>query len=89
MSLYVDGKRRWKVAPPIGYMRRGKPGTFDVEDCPIGTDVVRAGLRRERERVAREIQSYKRGATLLLRESTKKLPKEVSEEDTLGHLDEG
>ncbi len=74
---YVDGKRRWKVAPPIGYMRRGKPGTFDVEDCPIGTDVVRAGVRRERERVAREIQSYKRGATLLLRESTKKISKKA------------
>ncbi|KAI9885690.1 MAG: hypothetical protein M1823_002506 [Watsoniomyces obsoletus] len=74
--LYVDGKRRWKIAPPIGFMRKGKPGTFDLEDCPIGTDVVRAGLSRERERVGREIGSYKRGATLLLRESTKKIPKD-------------
>ena len=73
---YVDGKRRWRVAPPIGFMRKGKPGTLDVEDCPIGTDAVRAGLRAERERVAKEIHTYKRGVTLLLRESTRRIPKQ-------------
>ena len=72
----VDGKRRWRVAPPIGFMRKGKPGTLDVEDCPIGTDAVRAGLRAERERVAKEIHTYKRGVTLLLRESTRRTPKQ-------------
>lgn len=61
--------------PPIGFMMKGRRITIDIEDCPIGTDAVRQGMRRERERVAKEIASYKRGATLLLRESTERTPR--------------
>ncbi|MCJ1473314.1 tRNA(m5U54)methyltransferase [Lambiella insularis] len=67
-----DGTERKGFAevPPIGFMMKGMRRTIDIEDCPIGTDAVRQGMRKERERVAKEIQSYKRGATILLREST-------------------
>ena len=60
--------------PPIGFMLKGRRKVLDIEDCPIGTDAVRAGMKSERERVAREIKTYKRGATLLLRENTTRTP---------------
>lgn len=75
----VDGPHgtatRWKEVPPIGFMRKGMRQTLDIEDCPIGTGAVRLGLQRERKRVADELHKYKRGATLLLRESTRKTSK--------------
>ena len=63
-----------KDVPSIGFMLKGRRKVLDIEDCPIGTDAVRAGMKSERDRVAREIKSYKRGATLLLRESTTRTP---------------
>ncbi|KAL8644954.1 MAG: hypothetical protein Q9226_007509, partial [Calogaya cf. arnoldii] len=56
--------------PPIGFMVKGTRKTMDIEDCPIATDAVREGLKIERKRVAEEISKYKRGATILLRETT-------------------
>ncbi|KAL8953517.1 MAG: hypothetical protein Q9222_000619 [Ikaeria aurantiellina] len=56
--------------PPIGFMVKGTRRTMDIEDCPIGTDAVRDGLKKERKRIANEISKYKRGATILLRETT-------------------
>ncbi|KAL8714344.1 MAG: hypothetical protein Q9220_001677 [cf. Caloplaca sp. 1 TL-2023] len=56
--------------PPIGFMVKGTRRTMDIEDCPIGTDAVRDGLKKERKRIADEISKYKRGATILLRETT-------------------
>ena len=64
----------WAKVPPIGFMQKGTRWTIDIEDCPIGTDAVRLGMKRERERVSRDINQYKRGATLLLRESTNRQP---------------
>ncbi|KAH8159430.1 hypothetical protein CIB48_g8814 [Xylaria polymorpha] len=65
--------------PDIGFMLKGKRTTMDIEDCPIGTDAVRAGMRTERDRMAVEFDRYKRGATILLRESTLRAPKDGSE----------
>lgn len=62
--LYFD-----KV-PNIGFQGKGAKRTLDIEDCPIGTDAVRMGMKRERLRVAEELDKYKRGSTILLREST-------------------
>ncbi|KAL8850350.1 MAG: hypothetical protein Q9221_004670 [Calogaya cf. arnoldii] len=56
--------------PSIGFMVKGTRKTMDIEDCPIATDAVREGLKIERKRVAEEISKYKRGATILLRETT-------------------
>ncbi|KAK3712770.1 tRNA(m5U54)methyltransferase [Vermiconidia calcicola] len=65
----------WPEVPPIGYMKKGTRKTMDIEDCPIGTDAVRIGLKSERKRVAENIEKYQRGATLLLRESTERVKK--------------
>jgi tRNA (uracil-5-)-methyltransferase len=77
-----DGVQRkgFVEVPPIGFMVKGMRRTLDIEDCPIGTDAVRMGMRRERQRVAEELEKYKRGATLLLRENTRRIPKDSSNE---------
>lgn len=66
---------KWNEVPPIGFMQKGTRKTIDIEDCPIGTDVVRLGLKLERKRVADDISIFRKGATLLLRESTKRMPR--------------
>jgi tRNA (uracil-5-)-methyltransferase len=68
-------KRNFKEVPPIGFMKKGTRITIDIEDCPIGTDAVRNGNKRERKRVATELDKYHKGATLLLRESTERIAK--------------
>ncbi|KAF1972871.1 uracil-5--methyltransferase [Bimuria novae-zelandiae CBS 107.79] len=68
-------KRSFKEVPPIGFMKKNTRTTLDIEDCPIGTPAVRAGNARERTRVAAELATYHKGATLLLRESTTRIPK--------------
>ena len=73
-------RKRFEQVPPIGFQQKGMPsGTMDIEDCPIGTDVVRGGLRMERKRVSEEIANYTRGATILLRENTLRKPKSQPE----------
>ena len=72
--------------PPIGFMMKGMRRTIDIEDCPIGTAAVREGMKRERERVAKEITKFKRGATILLRESTtRKLKSSPTVSDPQAH----
>ncbi|KAI9787197.1 MAG: tRNA(m5U54)methyltransferase [Geoglossum umbratile] len=82
LTPHFDGPPGWKrqkktfeSVPPIGFMKKGMRRTIDIEDCPIGTDSVREGMKRERVRVTENIKSYTKGATLLLRESTKRVPK--------------
>lgn len=67
-------KKSFEKVPEIGFMLKGRRTTLDIEDCPIGTPAVRMGMKRERKRVAEEIHKYTKGATLLLRESTTRLP---------------
>ncbi|KAI9376373.1 S-adenosyl-L-methionine-dependent methyltransferase [Aspergillus egyptiacus] len=61
---------------PIGFTYKNQRRHLDIEDCPLGTDIIRAGLKSERKRVKEEIHKYKKGATILLRESTHRIPKE-------------
>ena len=77
-----DDSKVSKEVPPIGFMQKGTRWTIDIEDCPIGTDAVRAGMKSERERVAKDIASYTKGATLLLRESTERKSKVNSDGDS-------
>lgn len=63
---------RWESCPPIGFQRKDTGKTMDIEECPIGAEVLQHGLKRERKRVAERIGEYKNGATILLRESTRK-----------------
>lgn len=65
--------------PDIGFMQKGRRKVLDIEDCPIGTSAVRLGMARERERMQHDFKNYTRGATLLLRENTKRFPKESDE----------
>lgn len=66
---------KFETVPPIGYMKKGTRRTLDIEECPIGTAAVQMGLRRERKRVTEEIGKYRKGATILLRESTERIEK--------------
>ncbi|CZT51253.1 related to endo-exonuclease yNucR [Rhynchosporium secalis] len=67
----MNGARKYfDKVPDIGFMQKGLKKTLDIEDCPIGTDAVRMGMKRERLRVAEEMKKYRNGATILLREST-------------------
>lgn len=79
-SRRSDGRngvvRSFKEVPPIGFMKKGTRFTIDIEDCPIGTDAIRNGNKRERKRVADELSKYRKGATILLRESTQRLSKD-------------
>jgi len=75
-------RAKFQEVPPIGFMQKGTRKTIDIEDCPIGTDAVRMGMKRERERVSREIDTYARGATILLRENTKRAGKSGQNGDT-------
>jgi len=73
-----QGKKvTWGEVPAIGFMKKGTRKTMDIEECPIGTESVQRGLRRERERVKQNIDQYQRGATLLLRESTERAEKDA------------
>lgn len=65
----------WEETPPIGFMKKGTRKTLDIEDCPIGTDAVRMGMKSERIRVSAELEKYRKGATILLRESTQRIPR--------------
>ncbi|POS82126.1 hypothetical protein EPUL_006430, partial [Erysiphe pulchra] len=67
-------KNHFKETPKIGFNAKGANYTLDIEDCPIGTDAVRMGMKRERQNVAENIEKYTKGATILLRESTLRLP---------------
>lgn len=70
-----QGKKVFDEVPPIGFMHKGRRKVLDIEDCPIGTDAVREGMKSERARVISKIGTFKRGATILLRESTERIPK--------------
>ncbi|KAL7892698.1 S-adenosyl-L-methionine-dependent methyltransferase [Trichoderma sp. TUCIM 5745] len=73
-------KPKFETCPDIGFMRKGQRKVMDIEDCPIGTDVVRQGMKRERERMQNEFGDYQRGATILLRENTLRYPTDASDD---------
>ncbi|OJI96112.1 hypothetical protein ASPVEDRAFT_67064 [Aspergillus versicolor CBS 583.65] len=64
--------------PPIGFTYKNQRRHLDIEDCPLGTDIIRQGYKSERKRVAENLSKYKKGATILLRETSSRTPKEVS-----------
>ena len=69
------GQEASKEVPPIGYTFKNRRLEMDIEDCPIGTDIVRQGLKTQRKFVRDNIDKYPKGATLLLRESTTRIPR--------------
>lgn len=67
-------RKEFDQVPPIGFNLKGTRRVIDIEDCPLGTESVRSGLARERRRVTEEIATFRKGATILLRESTSRKP---------------
>ena len=67
-------KKGFEEVPPIGFNLKNTRKTIDIEDCPIGTDAIRSGMKEERKRVVEELTQYRKGATILLRESTTRKP---------------
>ncbi len=58
-------------APAIGFLKVGLPlRTLDVPACPIATPAVNARLTELRADVLAKWDSYRRGATLLVREAS-------------------
>ncbi|KAK6531543.1 tRNA(m5U54)methyltransferase [Arthrobotrys megalospora] len=77
LTPHFDGPRRGGFkegapVPDIGFQLKGRSFVLDIEDCPIGTDAVRDGFRSQRDYVKQNLHTFKRGATLLLRESTER-----------------
>ncbi|KAK4135670.1 S-adenosyl-L-methionine-dependent methyltransferase [Trichocladium antarcticum] len=68
-------KKPHESMPTFGFTPKTTRKVLDIEDCPIGTDAVRKGLADERARLAVEYGKYTKGATILLRESTQRVPK--------------
>ncbi|KAG7862040.1 hypothetical protein KL939_001061 [Ogataea angusta] len=70
------GRPSWRDVP-----KRDYPGeVMDIEDCIIGTDIVRQGLRNERAQLEKLVESGQvkhKGATVLLREDTRRNPEEL------------
>jgi len=53
----------------IGFMQKGRRTVMDIEECPIGTQVINTRMKELREEIRHNLPKYKRGATLLLRDS--------------------
>ncbi|CAI7675107.1 unnamed protein product [Penicillium manginii] len=71
------GNQLPREVPAIGFTYKNRKMDMDIEDCPLGTDIVRRGLKSERKRVAENIASYRKGATLLMRENTTRIAKDT------------
>lgn len=56
-------------APPVGFGERGRKTVLDIEECAIGTSVVNGGLKSQRALLKETYKTYKKGATILLREN--------------------
>ncbi|ETS85656.1 hypothetical protein PFICI_03681 [Pestalotiopsis fici W106-1] len=87
LTPHFDGPKGWfkkknvqpfESRPNIGFTPKGGNKTMDIEDCPIGTDAVRLGMKLERARMEVEYKKYLKGGTILLREDTKRVPKTAS-----------
>lgn len=70
LTPHFDEPRKTKEGPvPIGFGMKGRKDVLDIEECSIGTPVVNQGMKAERAKVLENMASYKRGATILLREN--------------------
>ncbi|RPB10609.1 S-adenosyl-L-methionine-dependent methyltransferase [Morchella conica CCBAS932] len=87
LTPHFNGPRRGGFkehmpVPNIGFFAKDPAYVMDIEDCPIGTDTVRDGITERRTFVKENLTTaFKRGATLLLRESTMRTYLEEAGED--------
>lgn len=67
------------LSVPIGFDNVNTGHVMDIEECPIGTPTINAQMPSEYAKVRANIQHYKNGATLLLRDSLADLQPETIE----------
>ena len=72
--------------PAIGFSEKNRRTVMDIEECPIATETVNKGFTRERQKIIQNFASYKRGATIVLRESTQRRP-EPRQPPTVSNVD--
>ncbi|TFK23730.1 tRNA methyltransferase [Coprinopsis marcescibilis] len=53
----------------IGFNRVGTQKVLDIEDCPIATPIINDQMKETREDVIKKIHTYKKGVSLLFRDS--------------------
>ncbi len=62
-------KPRSGKLPAIGFQRQGSRQIIDIQQCPIATESINNRLPREREKITLGVGQYRKGSTLLLRDS--------------------
>ncbi|KAF8588510.1 S-adenosyl-L-methionine-dependent methyltransferase [Ramaria rubella] len=72
--------KEWELR--IGFGEKGRRGVIDIEECPIATPALNEALGPARQAVQGKISTYKRGATLLLRDSLEVPAVEMSTSDS-------
>ena len=77
----------WDKVPEIGFNIKGTSRVMDIEECLIGTEIIQEALQVERQRTADNIQSFRLGATLLIRETTMRTRKDT-DQDVAGQEDQ-
>ncbi|KAH9075529.1 S-adenosyl-L-methionine-dependent methyltransferase [Lactarius deliciosus] len=65
-STSEEGKPPWLK---IGFNQTGRRVVMDIEECPIATSVLNETYAPMRDNIAKEIYKYKKGVSLLLRDS--------------------
>ncbi|PVF95764.1 S-adenosyl-L-methionine-dependent methyltransferase [Serendipita vermifera] len=78
------GKKREEWQTWIGFDTKGRRKVLDIEECPIATPILNQSLGPIREEVRENIGEYKRGATLLMRDSL--LPVASSDDTEREHV---
>ena len=69
LTPHFDSLKGGDRAVDIGFLQKGRRRVLDIEECPIATPVIQENLPRVRAVVHENIANYKRGASLLLRQS--------------------
>lgn len=85
----IPRKRALEKVPPMGFGSKGKPhwrntaggdaSVVDIEECVIGTEMINIGMKNERSQLVKNWSTYKKSATILLREHTRVVPKDVKD----------
>ncbi|RDB19521.1 tRNA (uracil(54)-C(5))-methyltransferase [Hypsizygus marmoreus] len=65
-TVIEEGRPEWLH---IGFNRIGTSKTMDIEDCPIATSVINETYPIVRENIIKNIHTYKKGVSLLFRDS--------------------
>ncbi|GAA5984269.1 hypothetical protein JCM10908_006117 [Rhodotorula pacifica] len=76
----AEPKKEWEIT--IGFEQKGRKRIVDIEECVIATKVINDALTGEREKVKSNISAYKRGATILLRDSLPPRPADATAKAT-------